>query len=105
MVFGLNQLLDAAAAPDLLPSAVTVPVYEGELEAHKPHTRLLPGTGFDIAIPSFDVTDDHQLQLNGTTGPLVDIKATHVPLHFLRRYSLIDLGATVPHLRISQAWC
>jgi hypothetical protein len=95
VVFGLNQMLDAAAAPDLVPTHVTVPVWEGKLSIHKRPTRLLPGSGFGITIPSFDVTDDHQLQVNTTQGgvAMIDIKATYIPLHFLRRYSLIDVDA------------
>jgi hypothetical protein len=62
VVFGLFQALDFAEMDDLAPSVVTPSTYFGSISAHKPHTVLLPDSGFDVTIPSFDVSDDAELK-------------------------------------------
>ena len=98
VVFGLNQALDFVSQDELPPSTVKPSRYFGSIEAHKPHTVLLPRSEFGIALPSYDVSDDSEIRFCDrkyrscdSTGVIYDFQAKYLPLHALRKYSLLDL--------------
>jgi hypothetical protein len=89
-VFLVNQVADHADHDELPPSSVAVPRFHGPLEAYKPHTALLPGTGFDVLLPSFDVSNDAHLQ-SSNSSEILEIQAKQHALNALRGWSIVDI--------------
>ena len=90
-VFLVNQVADHAAHDDPPPSSVAVPRFHGALEAYKPHTALLPGSGFDVLLPSFDVSNDAHLQSSNSSA-ILEIQAKQHGLNALRGWTIEDLA-------------